>query len=211
MQRKELERLKTEALYAKQRELTGCADFCIGVDEVGRGCVAGPLSVGAVVLPLEPMILGVKDSKKLTPRRREVLAQEIRHVAKAVSVVHVPPSVIDERGIMYALQYAMLSAVKQTGYAQVAPVLIDGRSLPHIAQATFVVKGDDAVAAIAAASIVAKVTRDKVMTHLARFLPAYHFASNKGYGTAEHIRAIREVGLSPYHRKTFCENFLNNT
>lgn len=211
MKRAELERLKTEALYAKQREYAEDFPYVIGVDEVGRGCIAGPVSVGAVVLPHEPLILGIKDSKKLSPSRREKLSREIRTQAVSVAVAHISPQVIDKKGIMYALQRAMLKAIAQTGYAQKAPVIIDGNPLPALLQASFVVKGDDTIAAIAAASIVAKVARDRVMSHLDAASMGYGFSRNKGYGTPEHIQALKKMGPSRYHRLSFCGNFLKNT
>lgn len=208
MNRAEKERLKCEALYAKQRELAGDSPFLIGVDEVGRGCVAGPLAVGAVVLPHEPKILGIKDSKKLSPNKRTKLAQKIRLEAIAAKVSYVSPAVIDKFGIVYALQYAMLNAIKATGYAGSVPIAIDGKELPALSFAKFIVKGDDSVAAISAASIVAKVSRDAVMSRLSYFLPKFAFDKNKGYGTQEHICAIQEFGLTKYHRKSFCGNFV---
>jgi ribonuclease HII len=200
------EQKRTEALYERQRE-AGAAACVIGIDEVGRGSVAGPLTVAAVVLPLEPLILGLNDSKKLAPARREELAREIEAVALAIGISHVEPDVIDRIGMAASLRAAMSRAIEA---CRLEPdlVLIDGNPMRVHPKERCIVKGDSTVACIAAASIVAKVCRDALMVAADASFPSYGFASNKGYASPGHIAAIRQRGLTPLHRATFCENFL---
>ncbi len=173
-----------------------------GVDEVGRGALAGPLSAGACVLPARPRIDGLNDSKKLTPARREELAVVIKEVSVCWSVGHVSSDEIDSMGMSLALRRAMGRAL--AGLAlEPDHVIVDGLPVNVAAAETAVVKGDSKVAAIAAASIVAKVTRDAIMVALAREHPQYGFEVNKGYGTAEHMGAVARSGLSPVHRRSF--------
>jgi ribonuclease HII len=176
------------------------------VDEVGRGSVAGPLTIAAVVLPFEPVILGLNDSKKLSPARREELAQQIHELATAVGISHIEPNVIDRDGMAASLRTAMAQAIEA---CQLEPdlVLIDGRPMRIHPRERCIVKGDSTVACIAAASIVAKVCRDALMVAADEAFPGYGFASNKGYASEEHIQAIREKGLTPFHRATFCRGF----
>ena len=188
------------AMYAKARELGG-PGLVLGVDEVGRGALAGPLTVAAVALPDEPIVWGINDSKQLTPSQREVLAARIADVALAVGIAHVEPASIDAVGMAVALRMAMKRAIDDA-------VLIDGNPVHVSPKEVTLVKGDARVSCIAAASIVAKVTRDALMVSLAEEYPEYHLAECKGYGSAEHIAAIREHGLSPIHRVSFCGNFL---
>ena len=179
----------------------------IGIDEVGRGAVAGPLTVAAVALPLNPMIDGLDDSKKLSAPRREELAAVIRETALAIGISHVAPCRIDKLGMARALRIAMLEALAATGLEPTL-LLIDGNPL-HIHPAErSIVKGDGSVACIAAASIIAKVTRDSIMGKLDGIHPQYGFAQHKGYGTASHIESIRAYGLSSLHRRTFCQNYV---
>ncbi|MDR3308296.1 MAG: ribonuclease HII [Coriobacteriales bacterium] len=193
-------------MYAEQA-VAGPQAVVVGIDEVGRGSVAGPLTVAAVALPLEPMIPGLDDSKKLTAKRREALAQAIRSAALAYSVAHVAPSRIDRIGMARALREAMTAALEGTG---VEPdlVLIDGNPVNIHAKERCIVKGDATVACIAAASIVAKVTRDALMVEASDHYPGYGLARNKGYASSEHIAAIQQHGLTSFHRATFCHNFL---
>ena len=197
---------RVRALYDLQRELGGDG-IVLGVDEVGRGAVAGPLTVCAVALPDEPIILGLNDSKQLTPKRREELAVRIREHAIALGICHIPPEEIDRRGMAVALRLAMAGAIEATG---VDPdcVLIDGNPVHAHPKERCIVKGDATVACIAAASIVAKVARDGLMVAYDEEYPGYHLASCRGYGSAEHIAAIKERGLSEIHRVSFCGNFL---
>ncbi|MBQ1449026.1 MAG: ribonuclease HII [Coriobacteriales bacterium] len=197
----------TRELYARQREYAG-AGLVVGIDEVGRGAVAGPLTVAAVALPDEPLIIGLDDSKKLQPSLREELALEIRRNAIAIGMAHIPPDEIDRDGMSRSLRRAMLLALEDAG---VDPdvVLIDGTPLHICPEEVAVVGGDGLIASIAAASIVAKVTRDARMRVADGEYPGYHLASSKGYASPEHIAAIRELGLTPFHRATFCEGFMS--
>lgn len=206
LERDSAERERVAGLYAFQRELAG-PGIVIGVDEVGRGAVAGPLTVGAVVLPDEPLIMGLNDSKQLTPARREAVAAEIANVAIAIGLAHVEPASIDAVGMACALRMAMAEAIRDTGIEPDC-VLIDGNPVHVHEREKTVVKGDGRVAAIAAASIVAKVTRDALMVALDAEYPGYHLAESKGYASPDHISAIREHGLTPLHRVSFCGNFL---
>ena len=197
---------RVRGMYELQRELGGDG-LVLGVDEVGRGSIAGPLTVCAVALPYDPMIWGINDSKQLTPARREVLAAKIADAALAIGTCHIEPAVIDAVGMAQALRAAMSGAIKDAG---VEPdcVLIDGNPMHVHPKERTLVKGDARIAAIAAASIVAKVTRDHLMVAYDDEYPEYHLAKCKGYASAEHIAAIRAHGLTPIHRFSFCGNFL---
>lgn len=200
------ERDRVLGMYQLQRELGG-EGLVVGVDEVGRGAVAGPLTVAAVALPTTPVIWGINDSKQLTPQTREKLAVSIRTTALVVGICHIPPEDIDRYGMAASLRRAMAGAIEDTG---VDPdcVLIDGNPVHVHPKEKTLVKGDARIACIAAASIVAKVTRDHIMVNYAQQYPEYGFDGNKGYGSAEHIAAIRSYGLSPIHRASFCGNFV---
>ncbi len=200
------ERERVAGMYALQRELGG-PGIVIGVDEVGRGALAGPLTVGAVALPENPKIWGLNDSKQLTPERREVLAAEIADVALAIGIAHVPPETIDAVGMGNALRFAMAEAIQNAGIEPDC-VLIDGNPIHAHPKEKTLVKGDARIAAIAAASIVAKVTRDHLMVELSKEYPAYGWDQCKGYGSKEHIEAIKVHGLTPYHRVSFCGHFV---
>lgn len=204
--RLEKERMRVAGLYEEMVRLGG-EGIVLGVDEVGRGAVAGPLTVCAVALPLEPQILGLNDSKQLTPAHREEVAAKIAEVATAIGIAHIPPQVIDERGMAAALRLAMAGAIEDAGVEPDA-VLIDGNPVHVHEREISIVKGDGRIACIAAASIVAKVTRDAMMVELDGEYPGYHLAASKGYASPDHIAAIRERGCSPIHRTTFCGNFV---
>ncbi|OUP08235.1 ribonuclease HII [Collinsella sp. An2] len=206
LEREQAEHERVRGLYTSMRELGG-EGVVVGVDEVGRGSVAGPLTVCAVCLPDEPLIWGLDDSKRLSPARREVLAARIAEVARAVGICHIPAAQIDEIGMAAALRRAVAGAVADTGLEPDC-VLMDGNPLHAVEHERDVVHGDATVACIAAASIVAKVTRDELMVELDTEYPAYHFAQCKGYASPEHIAAIREHGLTDQHRVSFCGNFL---
>ena len=199
-------RERVEAMYALQEELGG-SGVVLGVDEVGRGAVAGPLTVAAVAVPQDPKIWGLNDSKQLTPARREVLAQQIEDIALAVGIAHIPPKKIDEVGMARALRSAMAQAIRNAG-VDASAVLIDGNPVHVHDREVCVVKGDAKVACIAAASIVAKVTRDALMVGYDEVYPGYHLRECKGYASSEHIEAIRKLGLSDIHRASFCGNFV---
>ncbi|MCL1597026.1 ribonuclease HII [Parasutterella secunda] len=174
-----------------------------GVDEVGRGCLAGPVVAAAVILDPNRPIKGLRDSKKLSAKKRDELAEEIKEKALAWSVAAMGPEVIDKINILQATLEAMKSAVEKL---PVEPdfVQVDGNKLPKwkwLSEA--VVKGDDKVEWISAASIIAKTTRDGYMCKIAELYPQYGFEHHVGYGTAEHIKALKAYGPTPIHRKTF--------
>ncbi len=180
-----------------------------GVDEVGRGPLAGPVVCAAVIMPLEEALRvpGVNDSKKLSPQKREQLAERIRAVARAYAVEEVSAAVIDEINILQATRLGMKRAVEKLS-PPADMVLTDGNMTLDIAlPQRSVVKGDALVYSIGAASILAKVYRDALMRDYAAQYPGYAFERNAGYGTAQHIRAIREVGICPIHRRTFVKKF----
>ncbi len=180
-----------------------------GVDEVGRGPLAGPVVCAAVIMPLEEALRvpGVNDSKKLSPKKREQLAERIRAVARAYAVEEVSAAVIDEINILQATRLGMKRAVEKLS-PPADMVLTDGNMTLDIAlPQRSVVKGDALVYSIGAASILAKVYRDALMRDYAAQYPGYAFERNAGYGTAQHIRAIREVGICPIHRRTFVKKF----
>lgn len=202
---KELARL--EAMKEFEREYDGCSLIC-GVDEAGRGPLAGPVAAGAVILPKDCMILYLNDSKKLSEKRREELFLEIREKAVSYSVGIVGPERIDEINILQATYEAMRQAVSGLG---VVPDLLlnDAVTIPELAIPQVpIIKGDAKSVSIAAASILAKVTRDHRMEEYDRQFPQYGFAKHKGYGTAAHVAAIREFGPCPIHRRSFLKNIL---
>lgn len=206
LEREDAERERVLAMYRTMRELGGNG-LVLGVDEVGRGSIAGPLTVCAVALPDEPVVWGINDSKQLTPARREALAAQIADVAVAIGMAHIEPAAIDAVGMAVAIRQAMAQAIDDAG-VEADCVLIDGNPVHVHPREKTLVKGDSRVACIAAASIVAKVARDALMVAYDEEYPGYHLAECKGYGSAEHIAAIREKGLSPIHRASFCGNFL---
>ena len=175
-----------------------------GIDEAGRGPLAGPVMAAAVILPVGLKIIGVDDSKKLTPDKREKLFDVIMAQALSVGVGVVTPSDIDRINILQATRRAMLAAVQHLS-PQPDYLLIDGISTidSAIPQKT-IKKGDALSLSIAAASIIAKVTRDRLMIEMDTKYPGYGFAGHKGYGSTSHMAAIRVLGPSPIHRLTFC-------
>jgi ribonuclease HII len=180
-----------------------------GVDEVGRGPLAGPVVAAAVILPQDFDVLGIDDSKKLSPKKREELFEVIKEKALAWSVGWVGPERIDEINILEATKEAMTQAVQGLSL-QPDHVLIDGNftvralALPQ----TAIVKGDANSTSIAAASILAKVTRDRYMEEMDAVYPGYAFANNKGYGTKAHYDGLKAQGPTPIHRKTFISDYL---
>lgn len=203
------ERDRVRAMYALQTELGGDG-IVVGVDEVGRGALAGPLTVAAVCLRRDPIIWGLNDSKQLDPPVRERLSATIWEHAVSVGIAHVDNGTIDRLGMSACLRMAMASAVEDTGLVP-DTVLIDGNPVGAHPREVCIVKGDARVACISAASIVAKVARDALMVSYDAEFPGYHLASCKGYGSAEHIRAIRDLGPSPIHRLSFCGNFMETS
>ncbi len=179
------------------------AKYICGVDEVGRGPLAGPVVCAAVIMPLDDIILGVDDSKKLSAKKREELSEKIVEKAIACHICRVEPQQIDEINILQATRLGMKNAVEAL---EVTPdyVITDGNMTLDIALPQMsIVKGDALSYSIGAASIVAKVFRDRVMAEYGEIYPEYGFARNVGYGTAEHIAAIKKFGLCPIHRRSF--------
>ena len=202
----ELKRLEQMREY--ERKYEEYSVIC-GIDEAGRGPLAGPVVAAAAVLPKDAVILWLNDSKKLSERRREELFLEIREKAVAYGVGIVSPAVIDGINILQATYKAMRQAVSQLP-AEPDIFLNDAVMIPGIddKKQVRIIKGDAKSVSIAAASIVAKVTRDRMMAEYDKIMPEYGFASNKGYGAAAHIEAIRKYGPSPIHRTTFIKNFI---
>ena len=180
--------------------------YIAGVDEVGRGPLAGPVVTAAVIMPMDDIIDGITDSKKLSARRREELAEIIREKAVACSVFQVSEKEIDEINILQAVKKCMVGAVENLS---VKPdiTLVDGIDLNLPFAAEYIVKGDLKSYTIGCASIVAKVFRDRLMCDYAAVFPEYGFEKHKGYGTKAHIEKITEIGPCSLHRKTFIKNF----
>lgn len=175
----------------------------VGIDEAGRGPWAGPVVAAAVILDPNRIPVGIADSKALDADDREAVYQRIMSTAQAVGVAVADAERIDRDNILNATLWAMVEAVKQL---KIVPrlALVDGNKLPRLAiPARAIVKGDAKCLSIAAASIIAKVTRDRTMVQLARECPGYGFERHKGYGTPEHKEAIARLGVTPYHRRSF--------
>ncbi len=203
--RAEKERLLTMKNY--ERKYADCGYIC-GIDEAGRGPLAGPVVAGAVILPTDCEILYLNDSKKLSASKRDLLYDEIMEKALAVGVGMASPARIDEINILQATYEAMREAISKL---QVKPdiLLNDAVTIPDVdIRQIPIIKGDAKSVSIAAASIIAKVTRDRLMVQYDEILPGYGFAKHKGYGSWEHIAAIRQMGASPIHRQSFIKNFL---
>lgn len=201
---KEEARTEQMLIYEKQFAEKG---LIAGIDEVGRGPLAGPVCACAVILPTDHHILWLNDSKKLSEKKREELYEVILAEAVAVGIGWESQEVIDEINILRATISAMKKAV---GELKTRPdfLLIDGIDIPGLAIPQCpIVHGDALSASIAAASIVAKVSRDRLMREFDEIYPEYGFAKNKGYGTAEHIAALRKYGPCPIHRRSFIRNF----
>jgi len=193
-------------VYERELVERGYKYIC-GVDEVGRGPLAGPVVCAAVIMPLNDIIDGVDDSKKLSAKKREKLYKEITEKAVAYAICRVEPQVIDEINILQATRLCMKNAVESL---KIAPgfVLTDGNmTLDIVFPQRSIIKGDSQSYSIGAASIIAKVFRDNLMDEYDKEYPAYAFASNKGYGTAEHIAAIKRAGLCPIHRRSFTKKW----
>lgn len=193
-------------LYERELIEKGCKYIC-GVDEVGRGPLAGPVVCAAVIMPLDDMIEGVDDSKKLSAKKREMLSEKILKTAVAYSICRVEPQIIDEINILQATRLCMKNAVESL---TVAPdfVLTDGNMTLDISvPQRSIIKGDALSYSIGAASIIAKVYRDKLMTDYAEIYPQYGFESNVGYGSKAHMQAIERFGLTPIHRRSFTKRW----
>ena len=198
------ERVKALAAYDRQYRAAGIV--VAGMDEVGRGPLAGNVVTACVVMPEEPLILWIDDSKKLSESRREKVFDEIMEHALYVGIGEVGPEEIDRINILQATKAAMRIAAEKVPadcflIDAVTKLGLNGREIP-------IIKGDATSYSIAAASIVAKVTRDRQMAEADKLYPEYGFARNKGYGTKEHIDALRKYGPCPIHRKTFIGNFV---
>lgn len=203
----EQEIARTEAMSMYEREYIQYAAIC-GIDEVGRGPLAGPVVAGAVILPKDNPILYLNDSKKLSEKKREALYDEIMEHAVATGIGIVGPARIDEINILQATYEAMRMAIANL---KVSPDLLlnDAVTIPEVTIPQVpIIKGDAKSVSIAAASIIAKVTRDRMMVEYDQIIPGYDFASNKGYGTKAHIAGLKEHGPSPIHRRTFIKNFI---
>ncbi|MDD3173443.1 MAG: ribonuclease HII [Herbinix sp.] len=201
----ELERLAVMKEYeTKYNEY----QYICGIDEVGRGPFAGPVIACAVILPKDCNILYINDSKQLSEKKREELYDEIISSAVAFGIGSVPPDQIDEMNILQATYEAMRKAISNLS---IKPdiLLNDAVTIPGVEiKQVPIIKGDAKSISIAAASIVAKVTRDRLMVAYDKIFPGYDLASNKGYGSPKHIEAIKKLGLTPIHRKSFVKNFM---
>lgn len=204
----ERERLETLRTYEHRYEEK--YPMICGIDEVGRGPLAGPVCAAAVILPKNCEILYINDSKKLSEAKREALYEEICEKAVAVGIGFASPEKIDEVNILQATYVAMRDAIAQLS---VEPDLLlnDAVTIPQVdIKQVPIIKGDAKSISIGAASIVAKVTRDRLMKEYDAIMPEYGFAQNKGYGTKEHIEALQKFGPSPIHRKSFIGHFVEN-
>lgn len=201
------EQQRTFKMNAYEREYQAHGYIC-GIDEVGRGPLAGPVVAGAVILPADCKILFLNDSKQLSEKKREELYDVIMSEAIATGLGFVSPERIDEINILQATYEAMRQAIHNL---KVRPdiLLNDAVTIPGVdIKQVPIIKGDAKSVSIAAASIIAKVTRDRLMVQYDELMPEYGFASNKGYGAAVHIDALKKLGPSPIHRKSFIKNFI---
>lgn len=200
------ERLRLEKMRQFEKKYEQYTYIC-GIDEVGRGPLAGPVVAGAVILPKDCEILYINDSKKLSAKRREELYDEIMDKAIAAGIGMVSPARIDEMNILQATYEAMRAAVRELD--PVPELLLnDAVTIPQVTIPQVpIIKGDAKSVSIAAASIIAKVTRDRLMAEYDKILPGYGFAENKGYGSGAHIEALKKLGPTPIHRVSFIKNF----
>lgn len=203
----EKERARMEALKRYEREYAEYTYIC-GIDEVGRGPLAGPVVAGAVILPKDCDILYINDSKQLSEKKREELYDIIVEQAVSWAVGYASPERIDEINILQATYEAMREAINKL---DPAPTLLlnDAVTIPGVnVRQVPIIKGDAKSISIGAASIIAKVTRDRLMVEYHELFPEYDFASNKGYGSAAHIEALKKYGPTPIHRRSFIKNFV---
>lgn len=201
------ERARIDALWEYERKYSDCAYIC-GIDEAGRGPLAGPVVAAACILPKDCSLLYINDSKQLSAAKREELFDRIKEEAVAYGVGIVGPQRIDEINILQATYEAMRMAIAELS---VTPDLLlnDAVTIPQVAiRQVPIIKGDAKSISIGAASILAKVTRDRLMVEYDRLMPEYGFAGHKGYGAKTHIEAIKKYGPSPIHRMTFIKNFV---
>lgn len=208
MKEKELERLTKLKEIEKDLYHKGFQRIC-GIDEAGRGPLAGPVVIAGVIMPQDSMIEGVNDSKKVSEKKREKLYDLILEEAISYSVAVIEQDVIDEINILNATKQGVTQVVEGL---EIKPDLIVVDALTHINTKGIpydsIIKGDAKCYNIAAASIIAKVTRDRIMRQWDEIYPQYGFSGHKGYGTAKHIVAIKEYGLCPIHRRSFTKNFI---
>lgn len=208
MKEKEIERLNKLKEF-EQKLYDDKIKYIAGIDEAGRGPLAGPVVIGCVIMKKESFIEYVNDSKKVSETRRELLYEKITNEAISWSTGIIGQNEIDEINILNATKKALTMAIDNL---EVKPDMIlvdaldkiDTRGIPYIS----VIKGDAKIYSISAASIIAKVTRDRIMREYDEVYPEYGFSGHKGYGTAKHIQAIKEHGICPLHRKTFVKNFI---
>lgn len=208
MKEKEEERLNLLKEYENKLHKKGIKYIC-GIDEAGRGPLAGPVVVGAVIMPEYSFIEGVNDSKKVSENKREKLYEQITKEALAWSVAIIDEKTIDEINILNATKLGVTECIKKL---KIKPEMILVDALENIDTCKIpyepIIKGDAKVYSISAASIIAKVTRDRIMRELDGEYPVYDFAKNKGYGTAKHIAAIKQFGICKLHRKSFVKHFI---
>lgn len=208
MKEKEISRL-TKLKEYENKLYSENIKYIAGIDEAGRGPLAGPVVVGCVIMPKDSFIEYVNDSKKISETKREMLYEKITKEAIAYSTGIIWQDEIDEINILNATKKALTIAIESL---KVKPDIIlvdaldkiDTREIPYIS----IIKGDAKVYSISCASIIAKVTRDRIIREYDEIYPQYGFASHKGYGTAKHIQAIKEYGICPLHRKSFVKNFI---
>lgn len=203
----EKELLRTEKMKEYERKYASFSYIC-GIDEVGRGPLAGPVVAGAVILPRDCRILYLNDSKQLSEKKREELYEVIMENAVSTGLGFVSPERIDEINILQATYEAMRQAI---GKLEKKPDLLlnDAVTIPGVEiRQVSIIKGDAKSVSIAAASIIAKVTRDRLMVQYDEIYPEYGFASNKGYGAAAHLEALKKYGPTPIHRRSFLKNLL---
>ena len=208
MKEKETERLKRLKEFEKKLYEDGIK-YIAGIDEAGRGPLAGPVVIGCVIMKPESFIEYVNDSKKVSETKREMLYEKITNEAVTWSTGIVWQDEIDEINILNATKKALTMAIDKLDVKPDVILVdaldkIDTRGIKYIS----VIKGDAKIYSISAASIIAKVTRDRIMREYDEVYPGYGFAGHKGYGTAKHIQAIKEYGICPLHRKTFTKNFI---
>lgn len=207
----EEERIRYEGMYIYEKEAyTKGYSHVAGVDEAGRGPLAGPVVAGAVILPENAFIPGLNDSKKLSPTQRDKLFEKILETAVSFGVGIIDEKCIDEINILNATKRAMEAAI-----ASLAPkpdiLLLDAVELDAVKiEQVPIIKGDSLSVSIAAASIIAKVTRDRLICEMDSLYPQYGFSKHKGYGTKEHIEAIKKFGICPIHRMSFVKNFVSS-
>ena len=203
-----LERVRLEGMREFENKYSDLA-YVAGIDEAGRGPLAGPVVAAAVILPKDIFLPFLNDSKKVTEKRRDVLFDEIKQNAIAYGIGIASNTLIDEINILQATYEAMREAINALEKTPDV-LLVDAVHIPDInIKQVGIVKGDAKSVNIAAASILAKVTRDRIMVEYDKIYPEYGFASNKGYGTATHISALKEVGPCAIHRKSFIGNFVS--